>query len=86
MLATLQKTKAKVIGAKQTTRALNLDKVACCFVALDAQEHVTEPIRRLCEKRHVEIIEVPSMKELGVACGIDVGAAVAAILIEEHTA
>ncbi len=86
MLATLGEAKMKVIGKKQTMRALETQQVSACFLARDAEKHVTQPIRHLCEKRHVKVFEVPTMKELGVACGIDVGAAVAAILMEEHTA
>lgn len=86
MLETLREAKNKVIGTTQTLRALETNRVAACFLAEDAEEHITQPIRRLCEKRQVRIVEVPTMKELGMACGIDVGAAAAAILVEEHTA
>ena len=69
---------SKVVGAKQTKRALTGGNAAAVYLAEDADPRVTEAIRELCAERGVPVCDVPSMKELGKACGISVGAAVAA--------
>lgn len=70
----------KVTGAKQVTRALKNGAVRRVFLAQDAESRVTEPVLRLCRELGTDTIEVPTMAELGGACGIAVGSAVAAIL------
>lgn len=79
MLADLT-TGNKVTGAKQVTRALKNGDVRRVFLAGDADSRVTEPVLRLCQELGVETEEVPAMAELGRACGIAVGASVAAEL------
>ena len=61
-------TQHKVTGAKQVTRALKNAKA------------LTEPIQDLCEDLGVDIEEVETMAQLGQACGIAVGSAVAALV------
>lgn len=73
-------TAGKVVGVKQTKRAVEGGKAALVFLAQDADPRVTDPIRELCADRGVSIEEGASMKELGAACGIAVGSAVAALL------
>ena len=70
----------KVVGVKQSEKAISADKASCVYIADDAHECITEPIRRLCAEHGTEIITAESMARLGSACGIDVGAAVVAIL------
>ncbi len=69
-----------VVGAKQVRRSIESGKALKVFLAGDADPHLTEPISQLCREKDVETETVPAMKELGKACGISVGAAVAAIL------
>ena len=69
-----------VVGAKQAKRAVESGRAERIFLAEDADPRVTEPLRDLCAGKSVPVTEVPSMKELGAACGISVGAAVAALL------
>ncbi|NMA62333.1 MAG: 50S ribosomal protein L7ae-like protein [Firmicutes bacterium] len=69
-----------VVGAKQTLKAIHASQVEVVFLARDADEHVTGPIRRECETRGINIVEVESMAELGKACSIEVGAAVASVM------
>lgn len=69
-----------VIGRKQTLRALHKDEAEKVYVSKDADFHVTEPIVAVCKELGVEIIYFDNMKELGIACGIDVNAAAAAVL------
>lgn len=72
----------KVVGAKQVRRALEGGRAVAVFLASDADPGVTEPIAQLCAEQGVETETVPSMRELGRACGIAVGAAVAAAVRE----
>lgn len=68
------------IGTKQTLRALKADQVLEVFIAEDAEARVVNPVISLANEKQVPINKVDSMKKLGKACGIDVGAATAAIL------
>jgi len=70
----------KTVGMKQTKRALEKGQVVKLYVAKDAEAHIVRPLIQAAEEQHLEIIEVPTMAELGRACGIDVGAAVVGIL------
>ncbi|HZK84431.1 MAG TPA: ribosomal L7Ae/L30e/S12e/Gadd45 family protein [Desulfosporosinus sp.] len=72
--------KLKTVGLKQTQRALEKGSVRRLFIAKDAEPHVLRSVEEWCSNHDVERIEVPTMKELGKACGIEVGTAVAAIL------
>ena len=74
--------KAKVVGAKQVRRALEAGKALTVFLADDADPRVTGPIAEICAEKSVKVETAPSMKELGKACGISVGAAVAATVTE----
>ncbi len=71
---------SKVVGAKQTKRALTGGMAVAVYLADDADPRVTEAIRELCAQQNVPTCDVPSMKELGQVCGIAVGAAVAALV------
>ena len=71
---------SKVVGAKQTKRALNDGRVKTVYLASDADSRVTGPIAALCAAQGVPAETACSMRELGAACGIAVGAAVAALL------
>lgn len=73
----------KVVGVKQTQRALNDGNVRIVFLANDADPRVTEPVEALCKEKGVAVERVPCMRELGSACGIAVGSAVAALLMKE---
>ena len=70
----------KVVGVKQLRRALNTGSVRKAFLAEDADPRLTEPLAEQCAALGVECVPVPSMKELGKAGGIDIGAAAAGIL------
>ncbi|NMB45353.1 MAG: 50S ribosomal protein L7Ae-like protein [Firmicutes bacterium] len=80
MPARLKDARRKLVGTKRTYRALKEDQVSVCYVARDAEPRVIEPLQRQCIDQGLEIIYVDSMRQLGKYCGIDVGAAAAAIL------
>ncbi|MDO4175310.1 MAG: ribosomal L7Ae/L30e/S12e/Gadd45 family protein [Eubacteriales bacterium] len=71
---------AKVVGVKQSKKVIRDGSAKAVFIAADAERRITGPIYELCEQQNVEVTEVPSMKELGSAVGIAVGAAVVTIL------
>ena len=70
-----------VIGAKQLKKALANGTAQQVFLAENADPALTEPIAALCCSYNVNCAWVPSMTDLGHACGIDVGAAAAATII-----
>jgi len=70
------------IGTKQTTKLVELGKAQEVFVAKDADPRITAKILSLCKKMGVQVTYVDSMKQLGKACGIEVGAAIAAVVNE----
>lgn len=73
-------TQNKVVGIKQLKKALKENNAQKVFVALDADPHITDPVIELCREGNVAVEEVSTMMELGRACQIEVGAAVAAVL------
>lgn len=79
----LLKTAPRVVGIKQSTRAVRDGKAQLVFIARDADPHVTQQLENLCKEKCIEIVQVETMRELGNACGIDVGAASAVILKSE---
>ncbi len=68
------------VGAKQIRKALNNGFAKQVFLAKNADPALTEPIEALCQRNNVVCTWVRSMTELGRACGIEVGAAAAAIV------
>ncbi len=81
-LERLKAAKQKTVGLKQTQKALEKGLAKIIFIADDAELHVTKPLLKLCSERAVPVEPVATMEELGKACGIEVGAATAAILEE----
>lgn len=79
-LEELRGTRRRTVGTKQTLRAVEKGAAACVFVARDAEEHVVRGLISLCQEKATRIQWVESMDLLGKACGIQVGAAAAAIL------
>ncbi|MDQ0352412.1 large subunit ribosomal protein L7A [Alkalibacillus filiformis] len=67
------------IGAKQVLKSIKNGEVLEVVIAANAERHVTDKIVKLAEQHNVPVTEVDSMKELGQASGIDVGAATVAI-------
>jgi large subunit ribosomal protein L7A len=69
-----------VVGIKQSCRAVTEGNAVKAFAARNADPDMIEPFSQLCVEHGVELIYVDSMEELGHACGINVGAAVAVLL------
>lgn len=73
------KTADRVIGVKQVGKAVKRGEATQVFLASDADARVVEPLRTLCSEAGVPVDETAALKELGTACGIEVGAAAAAL-------
>ncbi len=74
------KTGNRLVGLKQSTRAVSEGRAAVAFVACDAQDTVKEPFVALCKKKEIPVEWVDTMTHLGKVCGIELGAAVAVLL------
>ena len=79
-LERIRQAKKRTIGSNQTLKMLQQSLAKAVYVARDAEKRVTQPIVDLAAKSDTPLLWVDSMKELGEACGIDVGAAAATIL------
>ena len=69
-----------VVGAKQLKKAVRAGRARYVFLAENADPAVTQPLEELCAANHIQITWVHSMTELGRSCGIEVGAAAAAVV------
>ena len=61
----------KVVGTKQVSRV---------YAANDADTFIYQQVVRNAEDAGVPCVRVPSMKELGMICGVDVPTAAAGLL------
>jgi large subunit ribosomal protein L7A len=75
----LQATKI-VIGTKQAVKALKDGSASELMIANDAETKVTASVVKLAQESNIPIIYVDSMKKLGKACGIEVGASTVVII------
>jgi len=69
-----------IVGTKQLRKQLERGGVRQVFLAQDADPAITMPLEALCVQKGIECIWVKHMLELGKRCGIDVGAAAAALV------
>ena len=72
--------KNKVVGLKQTLRAIREKTATTVFLAKDASPDIYDRVVDLCSVDGVKIVYADTMKQLGSACKIDVPSAVAAVL------
>lgn len=68
------------VGIKQSSRAITEGRAKKVFLAKDADASITERVLELAKVNQVPVEFVETMKVLGRACKIDVGAATAVIL------
>lgn len=76
----LQAARKRMVGSKQTLKAINRGLAKIVFVAANADQHVVDPIVQACAEKGIEVVQVENIKSLGRACGIEVGCASAAII------
>lgn len=72
----------RVVGTKQVLKGIAAGMFRCVYVAEDADSFLQEKIADACQKAGIPLISAPTMKELGEACRIDVGAACAALPVK----
>ena len=70
----------KVVGMKQVLRAVKAGTLTRAYVANDADTFIFQQVVRAAEDAGVPCVRVPSMKELGMVCGVEVPAAAAGLL------
>lgn len=70
----------KVVGAKQTRRALRDGRAKKVFIAKDADPRILQPLVQEAVRTGVRLEQADTMKQLGEACGIAIGAAIAAVI------
>lgn len=78
MLNELQ-TADKAVGYKQSVKRIRDGEAKKAFIAENAAPEITDKVIRACEENNVAYEWISSMEELGRACKIDVGAAVAVV-------
>ncbi|MDD2421143.1 MAG: ribosomal L7Ae/L30e/S12e/Gadd45 family protein [Heliobacteriaceae bacterium] len=81
-LQRLQAARQRMVGTKQSLKAVEKGQAKAVYIARDADPHVIDPLMKLCEQKQVPVIMVDSMEMLGRLCAIKVGAASAAITAE----
>jgi large subunit ribosomal protein L7A len=79
-LEALRNPRRRVIGLKQTTKVVERGQAQVVYLAGDADERLVRELSAKCRENGVETVKVDSMAALGKACGIDVGAAAAALV------
>lgn len=70
----------KIVGTKQTLKALEKGEAVLVLLARDAEEKLRAPVEALAGDKRIEIAYVENMSSLGKICGIKVKAAAAAII------
>ena len=69
-----------IVGAKQIRKGLNANRISEVYLAQNADPAITEPIEARCQAHQIKYTWVQSMADLGRACGIEVGATMAAVI------
>ena len=70
----------KVIGVKQSRRAIREGRATRVFLADDADPAITDPVAESCAAAGIPVETGYTMAQLGQACRITVGASVVALL------
>lgn len=70
----------KVIGIKQSTKAIENGKGRVLYIAQDADMALISPLLYLAKQKGIDVKSIETMKKLGKMCGIEVKAATALIL------
>ena len=70
---------SKVVGTRRLLRAIRSGEIAEAYIAQDADLYIVRQVRQECNEAGVRMVEVPTMKELGQACGVEVKTASAGL-------
>lgn len=80
LAARVSQARRKIVGTKQTLKALEREEAVMVLLAGDADEKICAPVETLAADKGIEIAYVETMSSLGRICGIKVKAAAAAII------
>ncbi len=78
-LEDLKRAQKLIVGTKETLKALEDGRARLVFIARDANRDVIGPVLEMASRDQIQVAYVDCMRTLGKACGIEVGAATAAI-------
>lgn len=70
----------KVVGVKQSRKAIREGRARQVFLACDADPAIIGPVAQSCAEANVPVRSGYTMAQLGQACRIAVGASVVAVL------
>lgn len=70
----------RVVGTKQTLKALHEGEVSTLFIAKDAKPQIVEEALKLAKSQNIHIDYVDSMEQLGRDCNVKVKTATAALI------
>lgn len=70
----------KVVGVKQSRKAIREGRARRVYLACDADPAITDPIAASCAQAGIPMETDYTLAQLGQACRITVGAAVVAVL------
>lgn len=68
------------VGYKQAVRALNENNAEKVFIAEDCDDKMKNDLSSLASEKNTPVTYVPTMKELGTMCEIEVSASCATVL------
>jgi large subunit ribosomal protein L7A len=84
IMQTIKEAKQKIIGLKQTLRAIQQDRVQTVYIADDIDEHIARQITEICRQKEISLVPANiNQKEMGRLCQIEVGAAVVSLVKQE---
>lgn len=72
-----------LVGFKQTVKAVSSGLAEKVFLAGDCESRISDPIEKAASENGTQIFYVPTMRELGEMCGIEVGSSCAVVLKAE---
>ena len=70
----------KVVGVKQSRKAIREGRARRVYLACDADPAITDPIAASCAQAGIPVETDYTLTQLGQSCRITVGAAVVAVL------
>ena len=70
----------KVIGVKQSRKAIREGRAKRVYLACDADPAITDPVAETCAQAGIPVENGCTMAQVGHACRITVGASVVGVL------
>ena len=79
----LKKRALRVVGVRQTLRAIKQDRAEAVFLAMDAGPALRGAVEQAAKEANVPLQMVATMEELAALCRVDVPSAAAAVYRNE---